>query len=1118
MTRSKSAALGTIASVVAAAAVAMLTAGRPHAGGAGPDIPQALRDRAARDGRVRVIVELNDGGGPRVAEGLLSAASIANQRARLRGAADWILARLPSDALVRRYDTVPYLALELTPAALASLESSAADAARVVEDAIARPVLADSVPLIQGDEAWAAGYDGTGTTIAIVDSGVDSTHPFLVGKVVEEACYSTTSSVSRSVCPNGQPQQIGPGSAAPCPLADCIHGTHVAGIAAGNGDHAGVPFSGVAKGAQLMAVQVFSKITSTKSCGGIAPCLGAFTSDIIAGLERVYTVAPSYNIASVNMSLGGSLFSAPCDGEPEKPIIDNLRSINIATAIAAGNNSSTSALTSPGCISSAISVGSTDKSNVISWFSNAAPFMSLFAPGDSITSSVPGGGYEALSGTSMATPHVAGAWGILHQAAPTASVSAVLDAFKTTGLPIADTRVGGTVTAPRVSIFAALGALVPVTNPAPVLLSISPTHARANTPASLTIAGSGFDAFSVVRWNGQNRPTSLVNTHSLVASIPAADLPAAGTAAISVFNPTPGGGVSSPATFTIDPPPLLTISATPIGAGASETVTLANGFGGSLDWISFAQVGSPDTSYVSWNWIGAGATAFSWTIQAPLTAGTYEFRLYRDNGYVRAATSPSVVVDAALSPPPILTSIAPARAFAGSGAFTLTVNGSAFSAASIVRWNGGDRPTTVVSGSQLQASIGANDIATSGIASVAVRTPAPGGGTSTAQTFTIDPSPTLAVSATTVAPGAPVTMTLTAGPGGALDWLALAATGSANTSYVQWTWVGSGVTTRTWTVNMPSAPGTYEFRLFPNNGYTRAATSPTVTVGSGAGPALVVSTQNASPSGAVTVTLTGGLGGAQDSIALAPAGSPDTTIIQSTLVGAGVTTRPWTVNMPTTPGVYEFRLFVNNGTTRAATSAPVTVTTVPSGPTLSVSATNVAAFTPVTVTLTGSPGGPLDWLALAAVGAPDTSYLQYAYVGAGVSTRTWTVPMPAAGGMYEFRLFVGGAYTRGATSAPVTVQAAPPPTLTVSTTTAAPGSPITVTLANGAGGSFDWIALAPVGAAATSYVQYTYVGAGVSTRTWTVAAPATPGQYEFRLFPNNGYTVAATSPPVTVSP
>jgi hypothetical protein len=74
-------------------------------------------------------------------------------------------------------------------------------------------------------------------------------------------------------------------------------------------------------------------------------------------------------------------------------------------------------------------------------------------------------------------------------------------------------------------------------------------------------------------------------------------------------------------------------------------------------------------------------------------------------------------------------------------------------------------------------------------------------------------------------------VTLTNGLGGASDWLALAATGAPNTSYLQWTYVGSSVTTRTWTVTMPTTPGTYEFRLFPNNGFTRAATSPTVSVG-----------------------------------------------------------------------------------------------------------------------------------------------------------------------------------------------------------------------------------------------------------------------------------------------
>src|SRR5947207_7324497 len=112
-----------------------------------------------------------------------------------------------------------------------------------------------------------------------------------------------------------------------------------------------------------MAVQEFSEITNAINCGGSAPCMGAFTSDIIAGLERVYAMAPDLNVVSVNMSLGGNTFAAPCDNEPYKPIIDNLRSIGVATVVAAGNSSATSGISTPACISTAISVGSTDKSN-----------------------------------------------------------------------------------------------------------------------------------------------------------------------------------------------------------------------------------------------------------------------------------------------------------------------------------------------------------------------------------------------------------------------------------------------------------------------------------------------------------------------------------------------------------------------------------------------------------------------------------------------------------------------------------------------------------------------------------------------------------------------------------
>src|SRR6476660_4669395 len=143
------------------------------------------------------------------------------------------------------------------------------------------------------------------------------------------------------------------------------------------------------------------------------------------------------------MSLSGDLFSTACDDLPYKPIIDNLRSIGVATVVASGNNGSRLSISAPACVSSAISVGATDKADNLSWFTNVAPFLSLLAPGENIVSSIPGGAYEALSGTSMATPHIAGAWAILRQAAPAASVSAVLTVLRQTGRPIADDRFFG---------------------------------------------------------------------------------------------------------------------------------------------------------------------------------------------------------------------------------------------------------------------------------------------------------------------------------------------------------------------------------------------------------------------------------------------------------------------------------------------------------------------------------------------------------------------------------------------------------------------------------------------------------------------------------------------------
>ena len=167
----------------------------------------------------------------------------------------------------------------------------------------------------------------------------------------------------------------------------------------------------------------------------------------------------------------------------------------------------------------------------------------------------------------------------------------------------------------------------------------------------------------------------------------------------------------------------------------------------------------------------------------------------------------------------------------GQSAFTLTVNGSNFTSSSIVRWNGADRPTTYVSAGQLTAAIPAADVASLSSAQVAVFSPAPGGGTSTPRTFSIVAAPILSVSSTTVAPGGTVIVTLTGGLGGTTDWLAFAPSTAPDTTFLQYVYVGAGITTRTWAVTVPGTAGTYQFRLFLNNGYTRGATSPTVTVG-----------------------------------------------------------------------------------------------------------------------------------------------------------------------------------------------------------------------------------------------------------------------------------------------
>jgi hypothetical protein len=445
-----------LAAQIGALGTGLALAGVLWPGPALADPYDELIEIATTYGAVNVIVEVAT---PFQPEGTLpNAAAITAQRAGIASAQDALLADLsPFSVSVNRsfFNSIPHIALRIDLDALNHLIATLGPL-QMELDSIQDIHLLDTIPLVHADEALSGGYPAGGRAVVVLDTGVDKNHAMFTdsyAKVVHEACRSSNdpNRNRESLCPGGTDSEEGNDTGLPCPMtfSACEHGTHVAGIAAGY-DLAPDQVIGVARDWDVIPIQVFRRYNDSADCPSGAPCIRTSHSDWISALTLVQNFAESnprnnpvcmhgagcFDVASVNMSFGGGEHDAECDAArlAADRAIENLRSIGILAAISSGNDGFDDAVGYPGCISDAITVGNTTKSDDVNSSSNSARFMDMLAPGTTVRSAVPTGytctqqppgAYCEKTGTSMAAPHVAGAISLLRAAQPTWTVDEI---------------------------------------------------------------------------------------------------------------------------------------------------------------------------------------------------------------------------------------------------------------------------------------------------------------------------------------------------------------------------------------------------------------------------------------------------------------------------------------------------------------------------------------------------------------------------------------------------------------------------------------------------------------------------------------------------------------------
>ncbi len=413
--------------------------------------PRLLRQWDAGRTEFRVIVHLQ---APPEARLPLGPRGVEPPAARL-SAVEKVIAR-GMEAIVRDVD--PGAALEvrhtyrLQPAFAARVDREALAAVAVrpevdwIElDEVWEAFTAEGVPMIHADALHARGIDGTGTSVAIVDTGIDPDHPTLGGGPI----------------PNGKVIYGKDTADNDDDPSDCgSHGTAVASIAAGLAHSWDTGFSfagGVAPGAGILAY----KASPDGECGSF------YTSDVTAAIEDATLLRDTYNVVALNLSIGSAGgFDGPCDSRDYlySTAINDAVAAGIAVFAASGNSALKDAIATPACLANSISVGSVYDSDIqntyrycgndscteilctdafpkaatVTCYSNSSLQLDILAPSEDLTAARPHGTTQGFGGTSGAAPYATGAAALLAQALPGVTPEEIRMLLGLTGTPVTD--------------------------------------------------------------------------------------------------------------------------------------------------------------------------------------------------------------------------------------------------------------------------------------------------------------------------------------------------------------------------------------------------------------------------------------------------------------------------------------------------------------------------------------------------------------------------------------------------------------------------------------------------------------------------------------------------------